>query len=50
MIIYWGPLQSLLKTEALSAMELVIVLVVSTGIFLAVELEKWIRRRGDARR
>jgi Ca2+-transporting ATPase len=49
-IIYWGPLQSLLKTEALSAQELLIVLVVSTGIFFAVELEKWLRRRRDARR
>ncbi len=44
-IIYWAPLQSLLKTEALSAQELAIVLVVSTGAFLGVEVEKWMRRR-----
>jgi Ca2+-transporting ATPase len=48
LIIYWGPLQSLLKTEALSAQELLIVLVVSTGVFFAVELEKWVRRRTAA--
>jgi Ca2+-transporting ATPase len=44
-IIYWSPLQSLLHTEPLSATELVVVLVVSTGVFAAVELEKWVRRR-----
>jgi Ca2+-transporting ATPase len=48
-IIYWGPLQSLLKTEALSAQELAIVVVVSTGAFAGVEIEKWLRRRKDAR-
>lgn len=47
LIVYWGPLQSLLKTEALSAQELLIVLVVSTGVFCAVELEKWVKRRRD---
>ncbi len=45
LIIYWSPLQSLLKTEALSADELVLVLVVSTGVFFAVELDKWWKRR-----
>ena len=44
-VIYWGPLQNLLHTEALDVLELGVVLVVSTGVFLAVELEKWIRRR-----
>jgi Ca2+-transporting ATPase len=49
-IIYWAPLQRLLKTEALSAQELGIVLVVSTGAFVGAELEKWIgRRRADRR-
>jgi Ca2+-transporting ATPase len=46
-IIYWGPLQRVLKTEALSAQELVIVLVVSTGAFIGVEVDKWIRRRSE---
>jgi len=45
LIIYWEPLQNLLHTEALSAAELGIVLVVSTGVFLAVEIEKLVRRR-----
>jgi Ca2+-transporting ATPase len=44
-IIYWGPLQRLLKTEALSAQELAIVFIVSTGAFLGVEFDKWMRRR-----
>jgi Ca2+-transporting ATPase len=48
-IIYWAPLQSLLHTEALSAFELAVVLVVSTGVFAAVELEKLIRRRAAER-
>ncbi len=48
-IIYWGPLQRLLKTEALSAQELAIVLVVSTGAFIGVELDKWIKRRTPTR-
>jgi Ca2+-transporting ATPase len=46
-IIYWGPLQRLLKTEALSAQDLAIVLVVSTGAFLGVEFDKWMKRRGS---
>jgi Ca2+-transporting ATPase len=49
-IIYWGPAQRLLHTEALSASELALVLVVSTGVFWAVEFEKWMRRLASARR
>ena len=45
LVIYWGPMQRLLHTEALSAFELAVVLVVSTGVFVAVEIEKWLRRR-----
>ncbi len=44
-VVYWGPAQNLLHTEALSLFELLLVLVVSTGVFWAVELEKWGRRR-----
>jgi Ca2+-transporting ATPase len=44
-VIYWGPMQSLLHTEPLSAFEIALVLVVSTGVFVAVEFEKWVRRR-----
>ena len=39
------PLQNLLHTEALSAAELGIVLLISTGVFWAVEIEKAVRRR-----
>ena len=42
--------QRLLHTEALSAAELGIVLVVSTGVFWAVEFEKLVRRLASARR
>jgi Ca2+-transporting ATPase len=49
-IIYWGPAQRLLHTEALSASDLVLVLVVSTAVFWAVEFEKWVRRLTSARR
>ncbi|MCP3934673.1 MAG: cation-translocating P-type ATPase [Actinomycetia bacterium] len=52
LIIYWSPMQELLKTEALSLFELAVVLVVSTGVFWVVELEKFatrviISRRAD---
>lgn len=47
-IVYWAPLQALLHTESLSLGDLAIVLVVSTGVFWAVELEKWIRRRAGS--
>ncbi len=47
-IIYWAPLQRLLKTESLSLGELGVVLVVSTGAFLGVEIEKWFQRRRSA--
>ena len=46
-VVYWGPLQDLLHTESLSAAEMIIVILVSTGVFWAVELEKWWRRRAD---
>ena len=49
-IIYWEPAQNLLHTEALTAFELTVVLVVSTGVFWAVEFEKWLRRRVTADR
>jgi Ca2+-transporting ATPase len=44
-IIYWGPTQTLLTTEALDLFELALVLIASTGVFWAVESEKWFRRR-----
>jgi Ca2+-transporting ATPase len=44
-IIYWGPTQNLLTTEALDLTELALVLLASTGVFWAVEAEKWVRRR-----
>ena len=47
-VVYWPPMQTLLDTEALSLLELGVVLVVSTGAFLAVETEKLFRRRFSA--
>ena len=46
-VVYWPPAQNLLDTEALSAQELGIVLIASTGAFWAVELEKFVRRRTE---
>jgi Ca2+-transporting ATPase len=44
-VVYWPPAQNLLNTEALSAQELGMVLIASTGAFWAVEFEKFVRRR-----
>lgn len=45
-ILYLPALQRLFDTQALSPVQLALVLVASTAAFVAVELEKWsIRRR-----
>lgn len=44
-VIYWAPAQVILGTEPLGAFELTVVLLASTGTFLAIELEKLILRR-----
>ena len=46
---FWGPTQDLLKVETLSAFELTMVLVASTGVFWAVEIEKGLRRHAQKR-
>jgi Ca2+-transporting ATPase len=46
-VIYLPFLQRLFKTEALSAFELLICLVMSTLVFWATELEKWFLRRKE---
>ena len=45
-VIYVPFLQNLFKTNALSAGELLLSLVLSTVVFWGVELEKWLIRRG----
>jgi Ca2+-transporting ATPase len=47
--IYVSPLQSAFDTEALTALQLAIVALASTVAFVAVEIEKWWRRRRSAR-
>ena len=47
-VIYVPFLQNLFKTNALSAGELLLSLVLSTVVFWAVELEKWLMRRANA--
>ncbi len=47
LVVYWPPAQNLLDTEALDAMELGVVLLASTGVFWAVEIEKAVRRRTE---
>ncbi len=44
MLIYVPLMQRFFSTEALSLRDLMIALVVSTVVFIAVEIEKWIRR------
>jgi Ca2+-transporting ATPase len=46
-IIYLPMLQPIFATQALSAVELGVVLVASTLAFIGVELEKWVLRRRD---
>jgi Ca2+-transporting ATPase len=43
--IYWRPLQNLFGTQALAPLDLLITLLVSSTVFLWVELEKWLFRR-----
>ncbi len=44
-IIYLPPLQAIFETEALSAVELGVMLAASTLGFIGVEIEKWLGRR-----
>jgi Ca2+-transporting ATPase len=48
-LVYVPALQPIFVTEALGALELVVVLVASTAAFIAVELEKLVLRRRGAR-
>jgi Ca2+-transporting ATPase len=45
--VYLPPLQSAFDTEALTAVQLGVVALASTVAFVAVELEKWWRRRSE---
>ena len=45
-VLYIPVLQPIFKTEALSRNELVFCLALSSVVFLVVEVEKWMRRRG----
>ncbi|MDO8987823.1 MAG: HAD-IC family P-type ATPase, partial [Coriobacteriia bacterium] len=47
--IYVPFMQVVFKTEALSLRDLLIALALSTVVFWAVEIEKWVKRRGDAK-
>ena len=48
LIVYLPALQGLFDTEPLSPVQLAVVLVASTVAFIAVEIEKWVRRRTAA--
>jgi len=48
-VVYWAPAQDILRTQALSAFDLAVVLAASTGVFWVVELEKLARRRAGRR-
>lgn len=47
-VIYVPFLQTFFKTTALPPLELAISLLLSTAVFWAVELEKWLVRRKEA--
>jgi Ca2+-transporting ATPase len=44
-VIYLGPLQTAFHTEALTAVQLATVIILSSSAFVAVEIEKWWWRR-----
>ena len=44
-VIYWPPLQEIFKTTALTPIELAVCMALSTVVFWAVEISKWIGRR-----
>ncbi len=46
-LIYWSPAQRLLSTEALSPLDLTVVLIASTFLFWVVEIQKLISRRSS---
>ncbi|MBZ5635077.1 MAG: cation-translocating P-type ATPase [Acidobacteriia bacterium] len=45
-VIYWPPFQRVFKTAALSAGELLFTLALCLLVLIAVEIEKWLARRG----
>jgi Ca2+-transporting ATPase len=47
MITYWAPMNEIFKTRPLPLPELVISLVLSLVVFLAVEVEKWFKRKSS---
>jgi Ca2+-transporting ATPase len=44
LVVYWPPLQSIFKTSALTAGELVLCIALSTIVFWAVEAQKLLSR------
>jgi Ca2+-transporting ATPase len=48
LIVYLPALQGLFDTEPLAPVQLAVVLAASTVAFIAVEIEKWVRRRTAA--
>ena len=49
-VIYWSPLQNIFKTTALTAVELVLCVALSTIVFWAVEAQKLLIRWKEASR
>ncbi|MBZ5677814.1 MAG: cation-translocating P-type ATPase [Acidobacteriia bacterium] len=45
-VIYWAPFQRVFKTASLSAGELIFTLSLCSAVLAAVEVEKWLTRRG----
>jgi Ca2+-transporting ATPase len=49
-VIYVPFMQEIFKTQRLTSGELLLCLVVSASVFLAVEAEKWVKRKSERRR
>jgi hypothetical protein len=47
-LVYWPPAQALFGTVSLSAVDLALAVALSSAVFWAVELEKWLGRRRRA--
>ncbi len=45
LVVYWPPFQNIFGTQALRPWELGLALGMSLVVFVAVEIEKWFRRR-----
>lgn len=46
LLVIWAPFGAIFKVEPIGAYDLALTLVIASSVFWAVELEKWLFRRG----